>query len=146
MHIDVPHPGKMLAVRGGYTRMHLCQECDGNESHESQTPPPPTKGLLTAWPEKVKKIREILFALKNGSACGPNTVFFSQNVSHIFSHCCQRFFSHIFRDFFAHFFALLFALLFSQNFSHVTFTHFSNTFVQSCVAHKVFIVCSLSIA
>ena len=44
MYIDVPHPGKMLAVRGGYTRMHPCQECDGNESHESQTPPPPTKG------------------------------------------------------------------------------------------------------
>ena len=43
MYIDVPHSGKMLALRGGYTRMHPCQECDGNESHESQTPPPPTK-------------------------------------------------------------------------------------------------------
>ena len=42
-------------------------------------------------------------------------------------------FVRIFHDFFAYFFALFFALFFSLNFSHVTVSHFSNTFVQSYV-------------
>ena len=88
------------------------------------SPTPSNKRLLTAWPEKNEKIREIFLALKNGSACGPSTVFFSRNFSHSFSQCCQRFLLHFFSRFFTHFFAQFFALFFSQNFSHVTITYF----------------------
>ena len=126
MYIDVPHPGKMLAVRGGYARMHPCRECDGNDSHESHIPTPSNKGLLTAWPEKVKKSVRIVFALKNGSACDPLYFF---TIAH-FSQCCQRFFFAHFSRFFSLFFALFFALFFSLNFAHITVTLFSNTFVH----------------
>ena len=43
-------------------------------------------------------------------------------------------------------FPLFFAQFFSQNFSHVPFTHFSDTFFHSCVLPKWFSYCSLSTA
>ena len=143
MYIDVSHPGKMLAMRGGYTRMRPCRKCDGNEFHESQTPPPPTKGCSQPGPKKVKKSVRFFFALKNGSACGPSTVFFHKFFRTLFTMLPEVFLAH-FSRFFTN--SLFFTLVFSQNVSHVTLTHFSNTFVQSCVVPtRFFIVCSLSI-
>ena len=107
--IDVPRPGNMLAMRGGYRRMRPCRQCHGNGSHESQTQPPPTKGCRQPGPKKVKNSVNFFFALKSGSACGPSNVFFHKNFSHIF-HCVargcfdgfSRFFSHIFSHYFSH--------------------------------------------
>ena len=65
-------------------------------------------------------------------------MFFSQKFFAHFSLCCQRFFWRFFTIFFAHFFALFFARFFSQNFSHLPFTHFSDTFFHSCVLPKGF--------
>ena len=99
----------MLAVRGGYTRMRPCRQCHGNGSHESQTPPPPTKGCRQPGPKKVKNSVNFFFALKSGSACGPSNCFLLTIFSHIF-HCVAR---GVFDGFFAIFFAH-----FSHNFLH----------------------------
>ena len=136
--IDVPRPGNMLAVRGGYTRMRPCRQCHGNGSHESQTPPPPTKGCRQPGPKKSEKFREIFFGTQKWFCLRSQQCFFHKNF---FAHFCTvaRGFLHVFfDDFFAHFFALFFARLFSQDFSHVPFTHFSDTFFHSCVLPKGF--------
>ena len=135
--IDVPRPGNMLAVRGRYTRMRPSRQCHGNGSHESQTPPPPTKGCRQPGPKKVKNSVECFFALKSGSACGPSNVFFHKFFRTFFTVLPEGFCT-FFHDFFAHFFALFFARLFSQDFSHVPFTHSSDTFFHGCVLPKGF--------
>ena len=136
--IDVPRPGNMLAVRGGYTRMRPCRQCHGNGSHESQTPPPPTKGCRQPGPKKVKNSVKFFFRTQKWFCLRSQQCFFSQKFFAHFSLCCQRFFCRFFAIFFAHFFALFFARFFSQNFSHVPFTHFSDTFFHSCVLPKGF--------
>ena len=146
--IDVPRPGNMLAVRGGYTRMRPCRQCHGNGSHESQTPPPPTKGCRQPGPKKVKNSVKFFLALKSGSACGPSNVCFTKFLSRNFSLCCQRFFFPVFRDFFRTLLRTIFRTAFLAEFSHVPFTHFSDTFFHSCVLpiERVFIICNLSTA
>ena len=131
--IDVPRPGNMLAVRGGYTRMRPCRQCHGNGSHESQPPPPPTKGCRQPGPKKVKNSVKFFFALKSGSACGPSNVFFHKNFSHIF-HCVargffagfSRFFSHIFSHYFSHGFS---RRIFRTSLLRIFLTHF---FIAVC--------------
>ena len=131
--IDVPRPGNMLAVRGGYTRMRPCRQCHGDGSHESQTPPHPRKGCRLPGPKKVKNSVKFFFALKSGSACGPSNVFFSQKFFAHFSLCCQRFFcrfftifSHIFSHYFSHGFS---RRIFRTSLLRIFLTHF---FIAVC--------------
>ena len=135
--IDVPRPGNMLAVRGGYTRMRPCRQCHGNGSHESQTPPPPTKGCRQPGPKEVKKSVNFFLALKSGSACGPSNVFFTKKFRTFFTVLPEGF-CMFFSRFFRTFFALFFARFFSQDFSHVPFTHFSDTFFIAVCCPKGF--------
>ena len=113
--IDVPRPGNMLAVRGGYTRMRPCRQCHGNGSHESQTPPPPTKGCRQPGPKKVKNSVNFFFALKSGSACGPSYAFIHKAFSHIF-HCAARGLLTVSHDFFRTFFRVIFRTVFLAEF------------------------------
>ena len=123
--IDVPRPGNMLAVRGGYTRMRPCRQCHGNGSHESQTPPPPTKCCRQPGPEKVTNSVKNVSALKSSSACGPSNVFFVTIFSHIF-HCVARGFLHVFfHDFFRTFFRTIFRTAFLAGFFARPFYAFS---------------------
>ena len=135
--IDVPRPGNMLAVRGGYTRMRPCRQCHGNGSHESQTPPPPTKGCRQPGPKKVKNSVKFFSHSKVVLPAVPAMFFFTKIFRTFFTVLPEVFLT-VFHDFFAHFFALFFARFFSQNFSHVPFTHFSDTFFHSCVLPKGF--------
>ena len=101
--IDVPRPGNMLAVRGGYTRMRPCRQCHGNGSHESQTPPPPTKGCRQPGPKKVKNSVNFFSHSKVFLPAVPAMFFFTK-IFRTFFHCVARGFLHVFfHDFFAHF-------------------------------------------
>ena len=51
-------------ARGGYTRLYLCRQCHGHESHESQTSPPPTKGCRQPGQETCEKFCEFFCAQK----------------------------------------------------------------------------------
>ena len=139
MFIDVPRPGNMLAVRGGYTRMCPSRQCHGNGSHESQSPPPPTMGCRQPGPKKVKNSVHFFSHSKVFLPAVPAMFFFPQIFRTFFTVLPEGFCTFfLFHDFFAHFFALFFARFFSQNFSHVPFTHFSDTFFHSCVLPKGF--------
>ena len=94
-------------------------------------PTPFNKGLLTAWTEKSVKIREIFFCTQKWFCLRSQHCIFSQFFGH-FSQCCQRFFRTFF-SIFRSFFRTIFRNVFLTEFLHVTVTHFSNTFVQSCV-------------
>ena len=145
--IDVPRPGNMLAARGGYTCMRPCRQTMPRKWVPWVTNPTPSnKGLQTAWPEKGEKFREIVFRTQKWFCLRSQQCFFFTKSFRTFFTVLPEGFARFFHDFFAHFFALFFARLFSQDFSHVPFTHFSDTFVHSCVAQRVFIVCSLSTA
>ena len=131
--IDVPRPGNMLAMRGGYTRMRPCRQCHRNASHESQTPPPPTKGCRQPGPKKVKNSVKFVFALKSGSACGPSNVFFHKKFSHVF-HCVARGFLHFFFAIFSHIFSHYFSRgfscrIFRTSLLRIFLTHF---FIAVC--------------
>ena len=80
-------------------------------------PTPPTKGCWQPGPKKVKKSVRFFFALKNGSACGPSTVFFFHKIFRTFFHSVAR-------GFFCTFFTI-FSLIFSHYFSH-------------CFSHRIF--------
>ena len=108
--IDVPRPGNMLAVRGGYTRMRPCRQCHGNGSHESQTPTPSNKGLQTTWPEKSEKFREFFFSHSKVVLPAVPAMFFFTKIFRTFFHCVARVFFAGFSRFFSH--------IFSHHFSH----------------------------
>ena len=112
-------------ARGGKTRLYLCWQCHGHESHESQTSPPPTKGCREPGQETAKNPVNLFFALESGSACGPSTVFFSQFLRTIFHSVFHVLFRPFFHDsFFAHIFWHFLSLLFSHIFSHFRFSTF----------------------
>ena len=112
--IDVPRPGNMLAVRGGYTRMRLCRQCHRNGSHESQTPSPPT-GLQTAWPEKNEKFRFFFSRSKVVLPVVPAMFFFTKIFRAFFTVLPEGFFK-VFRDFFRTFFRTIFRTVFLAEF------------------------------
>ena len=135
--MDVPHPGNMLAVRGGYTRMRLRRQCNGNEPHESPTPPPPTKGCRQPDPKKMKNSVNFFRAQKWFCLRSQPCFFFTKRIRSFF-HNVAKGFGARFSRFFCTFFRTIFRTVFLAEFSHVPFMHFSNTFAQSCVLPKGF--------
>ena len=122
--IDVPRPGNMLAVRGEYTRMRPCRQCHGNGSHESQTPPHPTKGCRQPGPKKVKNSVNFFRTQKWFCLRSQQCFFFHKNFSHSFSLCCQRFFAGFSRCF-RTFFRIIFRTVFlAEFFARPFYTYF----------------------
>ena len=141
---DMPHSGNW---QWGGNAHRPCRQRHGNESDESQTSLPPTRAA-DSLARKYEKFCEFFSRSQMVLPAVP-AQFFSQKLSAHFFTVSPEIFRTLFtnfRIFFALFFTLFFALLFKQNFAQIRFTYFPNTFLQSCVAQRVSIVCSLSTA
>ena len=84
-------------------------------SHESQTPPPPTKGCKQPGPKKVKNSVKISSHSKMVLPAVPAMFFSHKNFSHIF-HCVARGFFDGFSRFFRTFFRTIFRTVFLAEF------------------------------
>ena len=115
---------------------HACARADnghGNGSHESQTPPPPTKGCRQPGPKKVKNSVNFFFRTQKWFCLRSQQCFFHKNFSHIF-HCVAK-------GFFAGF-SRFFSLIFSHCFSHgFSCRIFRMSLLRIFLAHVFIAVC-----
>ena len=115
---------------------HACARADnanGNGFHESQTPPPPTKGCRQPGPKKMKNSVKFFFRTQKWFCLRSQQCFFHKFFSHIF-HCVARGFLHVF------------FMIFSHIFSHDSSHNFSRKILRTsllCIilAHFFIAVC-----